>query len=128
MDSSELEADDVTQENHLTYNGINVAQSTPGIIDITEEQNQMRNRFDQIKFTHTDEACIDLFHIMKTSNVPLVMFDRIIRWLKRHEGIIATYGTSGLLNRNNFLDNMNKKLYSKSASMMKPKLQPTVLS
>ena len=65
---------------------------------------------------------------MKTSNVPLVMFDRIIRWLKRHEGNIARYGTSGLLSRNNFLDNMNKKLYSKSVSIMKPKLQLTVLS
>ena len=81
----------------------------------------MRKRFDLIKFTHTDEACIDLFHIMKTSNVPLVMFDRIIRWLKRHEGNIVTYA-SGLLNRNNFLDNTNKKLYSKSASMIKSKL------
>ena len=128
LDSSELEADNPTQDNNLIYSGINIAQPTRGIIDITEEQNQMRRRFDEIKFTHTDEACIDLFHIMKTSNVPLVMFDRIIRWLKRHEGNIATYGTSGLLNRNNFLDNMNKKLYSKSASLMKPKLQPTVLS
>ena len=66
VDNTESEIDDVTGESDLTYNGINEAQSTPGIIDITEEQNQMKKRFDQIKFTHTDEACIDLFHIMKT--------------------------------------------------------------
>ena len=125
---SELEADNATQDNNLIFIGIDIAQPSCGIIDITEDQNQMRRRFDEIKFTHTDEACIDLFHIMKTSYVPLVMFDRIIRWLKRHEGNIARYGTSGLLSRNNFLDNINKKLYSKSVSIMKPKLQPTVLS
>ena len=83
MDSSELEEVDVTQENDMTYNDINVAQSTAGIIDIKEEHNHMRKRFDQIKFTHTDEACIDLFHIMKTSNVSLVIFDMIIRWFKK---------------------------------------------
>ena len=127
-DSCEREADDVSQENNMTSNHINLGPLTPDIIDIRGEQTQMIKRFDQVKFTHTDEACLDLFHIMKVSNVPLVMFDRIIRWLKRHEGNIATYGTSGLLNRNNFLENMNKKLYSKSASIMKPKLQPTVLS
>ena len=38
------------------------------------------------------------------------------------------HGTSGLLNRNSFIESMNKKLYSNSVSIMKPKLRPTVLS
>ena len=71
---------------------------------------------------------MDLFHIMKTSNVPLVMFDRIIRWLKRHEGNIASHGTSGFLNRKNFIESINKNLYLDSASIMKPKLCPTQLT
>ena len=48
MDSSEFAVDDIIQENDQTYNDINVPQSTSGIIDITEEQNQMRKRFYQI--------------------------------------------------------------------------------
>ena len=79
-------------------------------------------------FTHTDEASIDLFHLLKTSNVPLIMFDRIIRWLKRHEGIFSTHGTAGLMNRNRFIDSINHKLYDENVSMMKPKLCPTLLS
>ena len=102
VDSRESAVDDINQENDLAYNDINVPQSTSSIVDITEEQKQMRKRFDQIEFTHSDEACIDLFHMMKISNITLVMFDRIIRWMKRHEGHIVTCGTSGLLSRKNF--------------------------
>ena len=64
------------------------------VVDITKEQNDMARRFSSIKFTHSDEASMDLFYIMKSSNVPLVMFDSIIRWLKRHESIITSIGTS----------------------------------
>ena len=71
---------------------------------------------------------MDLIHIMKTSNLPLVIFDRIIRWLKRHEANIATHGTSGIMYRKKFIESMNQKLYSNSASIMKPKIRPTVLS
>ena len=53
-----------------------------GVVDITKEQNDMARRFSSMKFTHSDEASMDLSYIMKSSNVPLVMFDRIIRWLK----------------------------------------------
>ena len=97
-------------------------------LDITEEQSKMNKRFSEMTFTHTEEACIDLFHLLKTSNVPLVMFDRIIRWLKRHESGICDNGISGIMNRNNFINSMNQKLYGSSISMMKPKLKPTVLS
>ena len=99
-----------------------------GCIDVTDEQDKMCKIFSIMAFTHSDEACMDLFHILKTSNVPLVMFDRIVRWLKRHECNIASHGTSGLLSRNNFIESMNKKMYINSASIMKPKLHQTLLS
>ena len=53
-----------------------------GLVDITEQQESMNKRFSKITYTHSEEACMDLFHLLKTSNVPLVMFDRIIRWVK----------------------------------------------
>ena len=123
------------QHNHNVNNNLEITQfgndesvSNDGCIDVTDEQEKMSKRYSRITFTHSDTACMDLFHIMKTSNVPLVMFDRIIRWLKRHEGNIASHGTSGFLSRNNFIESMNKKLYTNSASIMKPKLCPTLLS
>ena len=88
----------------------------------------MNKRFFRITFTHIDEVSMDLFHIMKTSNVPLVMFDGIRRWLKRHEGNIVSHGTSRFLTRNNFIESMNKKLYTNSVSIMKPKLLQILLS
>ena len=117
--------DDIEIYNDDSNNGFN---TNDGVVDITREQNDMMKRFQGMKFTHSDEASMDLFHIMKSSNVPLVMFDRIIRWLKRHEGMISSIGTSGLLSRKQFIESMNKKLYNGPVSIMKPKIYKTILS
>ena len=68
-------------------------------IGVMDHQEKMSKMFSIITFIHSDEECMGLFHIMKTSYVPLVIFDRIIRWLKRHEGNIVSHGTSGLLSQ-----------------------------
>ena len=72
----------------------------PGVtmLDIRENQIKMNKRYSQMTFSHTEEACMDLFHLLKTSNVPLVIFDRIIRWLKRHESGICGNGISSIMN------------------------------
>ena len=125
-----IENEDTVIDNIPTYNIIDpdMVPINVGIIDITAKQKTMMKRFKKMKFTHSDEASIDLFHILKSSNVPLVMFDRIIRWLKRHEGMLSNGGTSGLLTRKNFLESMDQKLYEGPASNMKPKVCKTVLS
>ena len=128
LGNDELEVIDLNNDNNVVYKDIDPSLPNNGCIDVTDQQEKMSKRYSRITFTHSDAACMDLFHIMKTSNVPLVMFDRIIRWLKRHEGNITSHGTSGLLSRNNFIESMNKKLYTNSASIMKPKLRPTLLS
>ena len=83
------------QHNHNINNNLEIAQfgndklvSNNGCIDVTDQQEKMSKRYSRITFTHSDTACMDLFHTMKISNVPLVMFDRIIRRLQRHEGIL----------------------------------------
>ena len=128
LDNNNSEERDDTNHDTEIYDHIDQTLINNGVIDITEEQDEMNKRFSKMKFTHSDEASMDLFHIMKTSNVPLVMFDRIIRWLKRHEGRLVSHGTSGLLNRKSFIESMNNKLYTRSASIMKPKLCQTLLS
>ena len=116
-------------QDHTVINDETIPWQNPsGTIDITKEQDDIMRRFSEASFTHTEEACIDLFHILKTSNVPLIMFDRIIRWLKRHDSTISTYGVTGILKRDQFIESMNQKLYSNSASIMKPKIHQTMLS
>ena len=112
LEDNEIFDVNVEQDDDIMYYDTHVDKMTLGIMDIREEQQQMSKRFSSITFTHTDEACMDLFHIMKTSNLPLVIFDRIIRWLKRHEANIATHGTSGIMYRKKFIESMNQKLYS----------------
>ena len=128
LDHSFQHNHNVTTNTEMTQFWNDELVSHNGCIDVTDQQKKMSQRYSRLTFTHSDTACMDLFHIMKTSNVPLVMFDRIIRWLKRHEGNIASHGTSGFLNRKNFIESMNKKLYLDSASIMKPKLCPTQLT
>ena len=70
----------ITLDNVAIYNDINIETLTinKDVVDITKEQDDMAQRFSSMKFTHNAEASMDLFHIMNSSNVPLVMFDRII--------------------------------------------------
>jgi len=62
---------------------------------------------------------IDLFHMLKASNAPLNMFDRIINWLQRHEGIIQQLGTQHLQKREYMLQDLNSKSYG-GQIIMKP--------
>ena len=79
--SDEEENDNITFDEVTTYIDVNTETLVVnnGVVDIRKEQNDMVKRFSYMKFTESDEASLDLFHIMKSSNVPLVMFDRIIR-------------------------------------------------
>ena len=70
---------------------------------------------------------IDVLHLLKASNVPLIMFDRSISSVKSHKGNLSSNGSKGLLKRNNFNNNMNEKVYH-NTSMMKPKVCETHLS
>ena len=70
---------------------------------------------------------LDLFHLLKASNAPLVLFDRITHWLRRHEGTIQSIGITGLSNRDKFISDMNNILY-KDCSTMKPLINPINLS
>ena len=101
---------DIHHDNNVVYKDIYSSLPNNGCIDVTGQQQQMCKRYSIIAFTHSEDGCMDLFHIMKTSNVPFVMFDRIIRWLNRHEGNIASHGTSGLLSQNDVIESMNNKL------------------
>ena len=70
---------------------------------------------------------LDLFHLLKASNAPLILFDRIMHWLRRHEGTIQSIGLTGLSHRDKFISGMNHILY-KDCTTMKPLINHIHLS
>ena len=97
------------------------------LIDIREEQKELSKHFSKLSFHQSDELMIDLFHILKASNAPLILFDRIIEWVKVHEHCFKDTGTLGLFKRKRFIRDLNRQLYRKRI-MMKPKVQRVMLS
>ena len=82
---------EIGSENDETY--MNNSRETIEVIDgdpqlskttdIRTQQDDLMNRLKQLTMNDNDEISIDLFHILKASNAPLIMFDRIISWVKK---------------------------------------------
>ena len=95
--------------------------------DIRLQQEQLTKRFNQMTMSKLDVMEIDLYHLLKSSNAPLILFDRIINWLQRHDSTIKQYSSFDLMTRPRLLDDLNAKLYDKEV-LMKPRLCRTNLS
>ena len=57
-------------------------------MDIRSQQETLNNRFALLTLSHSDEMEIDLFHLLKASNAPLILFDQVINWVQRHECVV----------------------------------------
>ena len=49
--------------------------------DIRGEQDQLNTIFSKLNVTQSNEMQLNLFHLHKVSNAPLILFDRITNWL-----------------------------------------------
>ena len=65
--------------------------------------------------------------MLKESNSPLLLFDRIINWVQRHSGEIKQNGNNHLMKRENFIQDLNSKINEKEI-MMKLKVDFILLS
>jgi len=70
---------------------------------------------------------IDLFHLLKASNAPLILFDRIIDWGRRHESTLAHNGSNSLTKRKMLLQDLNQKLYHNEI-LIKPRVNNICIS
>ena len=52
---------------------------------------------------------IDIFHLLKASNNPLILFDRIIEWVRRHESTLTSNGISSLTKRKMLPKDLNQQ-------------------
>ena len=135
MDNTNIDCD-INEEMSVDHNVSDSEESTQleelGTMnasqnDLRLEQEKLNKRFSKINITKSNEMQLDLFHILKASNAPLVMFDRINHWLRRHEGTIQSIGLAGLSNRDKFISDMNQILY-KDCTTMKPLINTVHLS
>ena len=61
---------------------INERHNVEQDIDLTNKQTQIRNRLNAKDFHETDEMMMNFFLILRASNAPNALFDRIIDWTK----------------------------------------------
>ena len=74
-----------------------------------------------------DEFQLDLFHTLKASNAPLVLYDRIIVLIKYHGITIRTHGTNSLTKHKIIINDLNHRLYG-TRGIMKPSVHNLTLS
>ena len=120
LNNTDSDSDDSTQL--LEVGTVNQSHN-----DIREEQDELSIRFSKMNVTRNNEMQLDLFHLLKASNAPLILFDRIMHWLRRNEGTIQFIGLTGLSNRDKFISDMNHILYQ-DCTTMKPLINHIHLS
>ena len=111
----------------LNHNEHNAFINNEGVVDIKSQQETLNKTFASLNLSPADEIEVDLFHMLKASNAPLILFDRVIHWLQRHESVVRNNGTSHLMKRTKFLQDLNHKLYGNEV-LMKPSVDNIVLS
>ena len=96
-------------------------------MDVRSQQETLNKIFVTLTLSKADEMEIDLFHLLKASKAPLILLDRVISWLQRHESVVRQNGTDHLMKREMFLQDLNAKLYGKEV-LMKPSVENILLS
>ena len=107
--SADVEGGDIALDDSSIDDRVNddVAANNP--INITDSQRTASQHQEQkINFGPEDHAVIDLFLLLKKSNAPLILFDRIIDWTNHHKDVFA----HGLNKRKKTVDKMMTKLYN----------------
>ena len=108
-------------------NNNNNANNNDCINDITKDQKILTKRFSELSFNSKDEMQLDLYHLLKASNAPLILYDRIIDWVKKHNHTMSSFTAETILKREKFLTDLNHRLYHKQI-MMKPIVSSLKLS
>ena len=124
---NDIDTTDVNEDMFINQNRNNELLNNDGEVDIRSQQENLNKRFASLTLSPAAEMEIDLFHMLKASNAPLILFDRVINWLQRHESVVKLNGTEHLMKRATFLQDLNHKLYGKQV-LMKPSVDNILLS
>lgn len=93
---------------------VEVQQGHSLSMDMRSTQQKITSKQKNLALTNSDLMSIDLFHIMRASNAPMSMFDRLIKWSIHHHAAMDSYnnGISShkVPTRQHLITSLNKKL------------------
>lgn len=96
----------ITENIPLLLVNFNVSKVTDQVggnpVDIRAQQDSFNKRFTKVTLSTSDKM-EDLCRLLKPSNAPMVLFDRIINWVQRHKGVTQN-GTNQLMKGEMFLE------------------------
>jgi hypothetical protein len=105
LDEGDFALDDSSMDDRAVND--DVVANNP--VNITASQRTAsQHQDDKINFGPEDHAVMDLFLLLKKSNAPVILFDRIIEWTNHHKDSFA----HGLNKRKKTVDQMMTKLYN----------------
>ena len=96
ISSDEIDISDELEDVVVDSNIIRVEHTNNSItntenqqqIDTRSKQKMMNIGFSSLVLSQIDEIEIDLFHLFKSSNAQLILFDWEIDWVKIYEGSV----------------------------------------
>ena len=102
--------------------------SSQSYFDATEYQNRMNKHLDNFHLNDEDIMCIDLFQMLRASNAPLGLYDKIISWLHHHQFTIRRKSHSTKFpTREKLINRMSSKIYH-NPTINRSKVTPITLS
>ena len=96
-------------------------------LDVRDLQRKMVEKHSQLMLSNYDLMCLDLFHMLRASNAPMSLYDRIISWTKEHTNPTDRSFRKNLLPRKGLITEMNKRLNYENL-YCHPRVTPVQLS
>ena len=123
----------INDQNAIGNHNVPPTNPTPTIgvhddaFNLRERQANISCRFKDATFGPADLVMIDLFLILKASNAPMILFNRLIEWTRTHQSSLQGNCSNLLQSRAKFISNMNNTLFL-GGVMMKPRIDRIQMS
>ncbi len=113
---------------HTTRNIVHNSTLSSTPFDATEIQNKMNNHLAKFNLSKEDTMCVDLFQMLRASNAPLGLYDKIITWISHHEHTIKhKFESTSFPSRERLINHLSSKVYY-HPMLNRSKVSPLTLS
>ena len=109
----EVLAIDENENDNITNSAVADPSTLTNSLDARQIQGKMNAHHASMNLSNAELVSIDLFHLLRASNAPMTLFDRIISWSKNYHHMIQSStkeASYDLLSRKSLINAMNKKL------------------
>ena len=130
LDNEDISVGSVTgvdSTNPTDYPAVYNTNNKGNCFDVRNIQEKMVEKHNLLTLSSRDLMCLDLFHMLRASNAPMSLYDRIISWTREHNNPADKYLLKNLLPRKGLIDEMNKRL-NYNELYCHPRVTPVQLS